>query len=124
MNDRELDALIAEKVMGLAVACMYESYTHNCVVNDIEYARFERDHPYNEPPRLLPHYSSDLNDTMLIVETLHNEGYIVTIYVGIDEVEVSVWNNDLTCIAKVTTDNIIESICHAALDWKNVDTSM
>ena len=119
MNNRELDALIAEKVMGLTVVLRHESYSQNRVVGDAEYARFEREHPYSEPPRLLPHFSSDLSDAMLIVETLHNnDGYIVNIHIGTDEVEVSIWENEM-CIASGTADNIVESICLAAMELRD-----
>ncbi|OAS19270.1 BC1872 family protein [Paenibacillus oryzisoli] len=74
---RELDALVAEKVMNLCVLDSVQQYGDGCVVSDEGFESWMQHMEFGrvDDPDLLEPYSTDISAAWEVVEKMHEKGY-------------------------------------------------
>ena len=104
---RELDARVAEKVMGL--------YPVRHCGKLYEFARKDPNAPLNIVR--LSHYSTDIRAAFEVVEKLGEDGWIVTLHRDLKWFCDLVWftADDTTWLPTTEADTLPEAICLAAL---------
>jgi hypothetical protein len=70
---REIDAKVAE-CLGYAVITNYRHYGENCFVTDSAYNQFVKDCPHDQPPEVLPHFSTTGDGMLLLIEEARKQG--------------------------------------------------
>lgn len=105
-EERELDARVAEKVLGIEVT--WQSNTPYRVVKDHDEV-MEGDEIAN--------YSSNIGSAMQIALELRRQGFVVEIRMDNDGMSIAIWDQDN--VELVRHDHIISKfaayMCHAAL---------
>lgn len=115
---RELDRLVAERVMNLCVLDHVQGYGDGCVLSDIGFDDWEK-HPYYgkiDDPELLPPYSTDLLAAWEVVEELQESHLYTDIRACADFYEVWITNHATgEQTGTFASPKLPEAICKAAL---------
>ena len=116
MNNREIDRLVAEKVMG---------WTH--LPNQAEFWYPPGVHPLsNIYGHTVPSYSTSISDAWLVVERMREMGYNFHASVSAEGSKVAATflaSNDPLPVSRWTLDSMPMSICLAALRSLGVEVS-
>ncbi|MHB8172129.1 MAG: BC1872 family protein [Thermincolia bacterium] len=99
---RELDALVAEKVMGERVRS--RGQLESCIMPGA-----------NKPWRAIPNYSTDISASWEVIETLASVFRMLERVPLISQYTCTVWPDNLLKPIKVNAPTAPEAICKAAL---------
>jgi hypothetical protein len=129
LSDRELDALVAEKVMGfdVRIASEYESVFMCCAMGNCgkrdylsEGDRYVyKEMPDHQPEWLLPHYSTDISAAMEVVEKMREREFLPCLWAAQMWI-VEFWEGE-KLVSGDSGDSLPRAICLAALKAINGD---
>jgi len=118
---RELDAKVAEKVMGLEVYRSRQDWMQKGMPHIAEWAETvfypAYWHPEYELATVVSNYSTDIKASFEVVEKLGEDGWIVTLHRDLKWFCDLVWftADDTTWLPTTEADTLPEAICKAAL---------
>jgi hypothetical protein len=130
LSDRELDAVVAEQVMGHEVRLndqdMLFAYHRRWVYSGEKYIWWKREG--YQPEMYLPHYSTMMVDAILVLNQMHTKGFTLGVnpdgyegcaFCGSPPRSYVVWfssnDRDISDSQVIEADSLPEAICRAAL---------
>lgn len=115
---REMDALIAEKVMGWKKIGKIHPDLKCDLIGENPHYFYPPDGEFDKWMDLVPHYSTDANDMLLVSDNLKSRGFNARIEIQ-SGAHVTIWKTDMTEYGpepiNAKADSIPLAICRAAL---------